>query len=33
MEYCEEGDLNKLILKNKNNKNLIDEKIIWDIII
>ena len=33
MEYCEGGDLDKLILKNKNNKMLIDEKLIWDIII
>ena len=33
MEYCEEGDLDKLILKNKNNKQLIDENLIWDIII
>ena len=33
MEYCEKGDLDKLILQNKNNKNIIDEQLIWDILI
>ena len=33
MEYCEGGDLDKLILKNKNQKKLLDENLIWDIII
>ena len=33
MEFCEGGDLDQLILKNKNNKQLADEKLIWDIII
>ena len=32
MEYCEKGDLDKLILKNKNNNKLVDEELIWDII-
>jgi len=33
MEYCEGGDLGKLILKNKQSKKLIDEKLIWSILI
>jgi len=33
MEYCEGGDLDKLILKNKFNKRLVDEKLIRDILI
>ena len=33
MEYCEGGDLDKLILKNKSEKKFIDENLIWDIII
>ena len=30
MEYCDGGDLGKLILKNKLSKKLIDEKLIWE---
>jgi len=33
MEYCENGDLDKLILQNKNNNKIIDEQLIWDILI
>ena len=33
MEYCDGGDLDKLILKNKFHKKLVDEKLIWDILI
>jgi NIMA (never in mitosis gene a)-related kinase len=32
MEYCEKGDLDKLILQNKNNRNIVDEQLIWDIL-
>ena len=33
MEFCDGGDLDKLILKNKFHKKLVDEKLIWDILI
>ena len=33
MEYCDWGDLDKLILKNKFHKKFCDEKLIWDILI
>ena len=33
MEYCDGGDLGKFILKNKLNKKLIDEQLIWKILI
>ena len=33
MEYCDGGDLDKLILKNKNTRKFIDENLIWDIAI
>jgi NIMA (never in mitosis gene a)-related kinase len=33
MEFCEEGDLDQLILKNKSEKKFVDENLIWDIII
>ena len=33
MEFCEGGDLDKLILKNKSNRKFIDENLIWDIAI
>lgn len=33
MEFCEGGDLDKLILKNKSEKKFVDENLIWDIII
>ena len=33
MEYCDGGDLDKLILKNKFYKKFLDEKLIWDILI
>jgi NIMA (never in mitosis gene a)-related kinase len=32
MEYCEKGDLDKLILQNKNNRNIVVEQLIWDIL-
>jgi len=33
MEYCEKGDLDKLILQNKNNNKFVDEDLIWDILV
>ena len=33
MEYCDGGDLAKFIMKNKLSKKLIDEKLIWNILI
>ena len=33
MEFCEGGDLDKLILKTKYNRKFIDENLIWDIAI
>ena len=33
MEYCDGEDLEKLILKNKFHKQLVDEKLIWNILI
>ena len=33
MEYCKKGDLDKLILKSKNNKKVVDEELIWDILV
>ena len=33
MEYCEGGDLDKLILNSKKNRKFLDENLIWDIAI